>query len=119
MEPTQPGGTAVDVGKRLAILRGERSQAEFAELLGISKPSLQRYEHGTRTIDADLIARLYVLFRVDLLWLLIGTRSDAVFKAPTWEAEALARLRALNDGPRTALMNLLKEMTPPAPKGSS
>lgn len=39
---------SVEIGKRLAELRGDRSQAEISEKLGISVSALSMYERGER-----------------------------------------------------------------------
>ncbi len=60
------------VGDRLRQVRGDMNQDAFAKLLDIGRTTLIRYEKGERSPDADLIARLWVLFKVDALWLLTG-----------------------------------------------
>ncbi|NWO05356.1 MAG: helix-turn-helix transcriptional regulator [Alteromonadaceae bacterium] len=61
-----------NVGARLREVRGDMRQAEFAQLLGIGRTTLIRYESGERQLDADLILKLNVLFGVQPLWLLTG-----------------------------------------------
>lgn len=61
-----------ETGARLRQIRGERSQKEFAELLGIGRTTLIRYESGERQIDVDLLLKLNVIFRLQPLWLLTG-----------------------------------------------
>lgn len=43
---------------RLNELRGGRSQAEFAEFLGISRPTVGFYENGERIPDAFVLSRI-------------------------------------------------------------
>lgn len=45
---------AVEIGKRLAELRGERTQSEVAKDVGISTSALSMYECGER-IPQDVI----------------------------------------------------------------
>ncbi|HHB9431400.1 TPA: helix-turn-helix domain-containing protein [Stenotrophomonas maltophilia] len=61
-----------DTGERLRLIRGDRSQKDFAELLGIGRTTLIRYEAGTRPIDVELLVKLNLLFGVQPLWLLTG-----------------------------------------------
>ncbi len=63
---------AQTIGERLRQIRGEKTQAEFADLLGIARKTLVRYEAGEREVDVDLILRLNLLFKVQPLWLLTG-----------------------------------------------
>lgn len=105
------------VGARLAQVRSQMSQAEFAALLGISRSSLLRYEAGERTLDADLMGRLWVLFRTDPMWLITGTRGDdKIWGAPEWEAGALAALRQLDERTRNALLGTLSAVAALAAK---
>lgn len=60
------------IGERLREVRGERSQADFAKLLGIGRTTLIRYEADERKIDADLMLKLNLLFGVEPLWLVTG-----------------------------------------------
>ena len=46
----------------LRKLQGERSQSEFAEMLGISQPMLSMVYQGTRRLGRDTIMRLLELF---------------------------------------------------------
>lgn len=43
---------------RFAELRGERTQAEFAEFLGISRPTVGFYENGERIPDAFVLKQI-------------------------------------------------------------
>lgn len=60
------------MGKRIAFLRGELSQADFAERLGVSRNTLSRYENGTSIPSADFLQLLVTAFGVDANWLLLG-----------------------------------------------
>ena len=46
----------------LRQLQGDRSQSDFAELLGISQPMLSMVYQGTRRLGRDTIVRLTKLF---------------------------------------------------------
>lgn len=61
------------IGQRIVQLRGDMSQTAFAELLGVSRSSLLRYEKGERQPDADLLARLCDRLGADGHWLLTGS----------------------------------------------
>ncbi|MBH1577325.1 helix-turn-helix transcriptional regulator [Stenotrophomonas maltophilia] len=65
-------GSQRDTGERLRLIRGDRSQKDFAELLGIGRTTLIRYEAGTRPIDVELLVKLNLLFGTQPLWLLTG-----------------------------------------------
>ena len=48
------------LGRRLAAIRAHRmiSQSELAALVGVSKASIHRYEHGHCRIDAGRLAQM-------------------------------------------------------------
>jgi len=46
------------IGERLALIRGDRSQASFAAEIGIHKNSLGNYERGNRTPDSTVLEKL-------------------------------------------------------------
>jgi transcriptional regulator with XRE-family HTH domain len=57
---------SAEIGERIARLRKERgtTQAEMAELLGISQPVVSDYERGTLRVHGELIVRLARILRV-------------------------------------------------------
>lgn len=62
----------LELGKRIAESRGERTQQEFAEELGISKSSLLRYEKGNGVPDIELFVKICTSAKVALNWLAKG-----------------------------------------------
>jgi transcriptional regulator with XRE-family HTH domain len=68
--------TAVDRAKkklseRLAEVRGERSQRQFARDLGVFQQNVNRYESGT-TPHTDFLITLALKEGISLDWLLLG-----------------------------------------------
>ena len=57
--------------ERLAEIRGERSQRQFARDLGVFQQNVNRYENGT-TPHTDFLIRLAMQENVSLDWLLLG-----------------------------------------------
>ena len=57
--------------ERLAQVRGERSQRQFARDLGVFQQNVNRYEAGT-TPHADFLIQLALKEGVSLDWLLLG-----------------------------------------------
>ena len=57
--------------ERLAQVRGERSQRQFARDLGVFQQNVNRYESGT-TPHADFLIRLALKENVSLDWLMLG-----------------------------------------------
>lgn len=60
------------IGLRLRQVRGNFTQAAFAEQLGLERKTVNRYESGERAPDALALLRLMQQFGVDPGWLLTG-----------------------------------------------
>ncbi|MCG8592215.1 MAG: helix-turn-helix domain containing protein [Proteobacteria bacterium] len=56
---------------RLAQVRGDRSQRQFARDLGVFQQNVNRYENGT-TPHTDFLITLATKENVSLDWLLLG-----------------------------------------------
>ncbi len=57
--------------ERIAQVRGDRSQRQFARDLGVFQQNVNRYESGT-TPHADFLITLATKESVSLDWLLLG-----------------------------------------------
>jgi len=57
--------------ERIAQVRGDRSQRQFARDLGVFQQNVNRYENGT-TPHTDFLITLASKERVSLDWLLLG-----------------------------------------------
>ncbi len=57
--------------ERIAQVRGDRSQRQFARDLGVFQQNVNRYENGT-TPHTDFLITLAVKESVSLDWLLLG-----------------------------------------------
>lgn len=57
--------------ERLAQVRGERSQRQFARDLGVFQQNVNRYENGT-TPHTDFLITLALKEHVSIDWLLLG-----------------------------------------------
>ena len=66
--------TIQEVGYRIMIQRRARSlsQAEFASLCGISRPSLSNLEHGAQNVPFSTVNRAAEAFGITLKELLFG-----------------------------------------------
>ncbi|MDR0996097.1 MAG: helix-turn-helix domain-containing protein [Zoogloeaceae bacterium] len=99
------------VGDRLRQVRGDMNQDAFAKLLGIGRTSLIRYEKNERTLDADLMARLWVLFKVNALWLLTGLGAgEASTELSPSENALLVAFRQCSEDSRDVLVRTARLM---------
>lgn len=57
--------------ERIAEIRGDRSQRQFARELGVFQQNVNRYENGT-TPHTDFLLTLATQENVSLDWLLLG-----------------------------------------------
>ncbi|MFY9268533.1 MAG: helix-turn-helix transcriptional regulator [Candidatus Manganitrophaceae bacterium] len=63
------------VGERIRLVRGNRTQTEFAKALGVKKQNyISRYERG-RIPAPDLLVRIAEMGKVSIDWLLTGKRA--------------------------------------------
>ncbi len=90
--------------QRFSQLRGERTQGEFADFLGISRPTVGFYENGSRIPDAVVLRQIGEKCGVSTDWLLGMT--DTASNDPSIQAvcactglseHAAAILKGLND----------------------
>ncbi|MCP3048365.1 helix-turn-helix domain-containing protein [Xanthomonas euvesicatoria pv. allii] len=63
------------IGERLALIRGQRSQAEFAPVVGIHKNTLGTYERGERELGASALMG-YARLGWNINWVLMGDGPD-------------------------------------------
>ena len=59
------------IADRIAEIRGDRSQRQFARELGVFQQNVNRYESGT-TPHADFLIQLALKENVSLDWLMLG-----------------------------------------------
>ena len=59
------------IPRRIAAVRGTRSQRQFARDLGVSQQNVNRYERGT-TLHVDFLITLALKEGISLDWLLVG-----------------------------------------------
>lgn len=64
----------VTAGRRIAELRGELTQAEFAERLGVDRKTVVRWEAGERLPDGASLFALMTEFGADVNYILKGER---------------------------------------------
>jgi len=62
----------MSIGKRIKELRGEMARPEFADLFGVTRNTIQRYENEERTPDGVFIAALCNYFKIRSDWLVLG-----------------------------------------------
>lgn len=60
-------------GDRLKEVRGELTQAEFADILGIPQVTLGNYERGRNEPRFEFIEKVCSRFEINVEWLLFGT----------------------------------------------
>lgn len=68
----------LEIGLRVKELRGKLTQQEFANLLGVGRVSIARYETGERTPDAEFLFKAQQILGADIVYLLTGIRSMSV-----------------------------------------
>jgi transcriptional regulator with XRE-family HTH domain len=64
-----------DTGSEIRRIRGNRSQQEFADLLGVGRNTIQRYESNDRAPDTEFLLKLNLIFGVDPSRVVLGRES--------------------------------------------
>lgn len=86
--------------ERFATLRGEMTQGEFAEFLGISRPTIGFYENGARIPDALVLRQIAEKCGVSADWLLgisnTRTADSSIRAACEYTGLSEAALKNLN-----------------------
>jgi transcriptional regulator with XRE-family HTH domain len=100
-ENNTPGGKRFDTGAELKRIRGDRSQQEFADLLGVGRNTIARYESNERTPDADFLFKINLLFGVDPSRLILGR--EPVSLIGQRETQLLNNFRAASDEDKAAI----------------
>lgn len=59
-------------GERLAFVRGDVRQEDFAKRFKVSRKTLIRYESNERVPGSDFVAAVIAAFGLDANWLLLG-----------------------------------------------
>ena len=95
--------------ERVRELRGDRSQREVAEGIGITQQTYGRYENGARRPDLEIIERMAVFFEVSADYLL--GLSDQ--KAPDFEIQSAAVVTGLSQATIEHIQDLTRQPMPP------
>lgn len=90
------------IGRRLRLLRGEMTQAKFAEILGTNQAMLSRYESGSVEAPRAILEKAADHAGTSLEWILLGQaeappapeRKVAEQKPPYPSRQAWTRLQA-------------------------
>lgn len=61
-----------EIGERIALIRGKKSQPKFALKLGVSKNTIIRYEKGEGVPDLALATKICDQNNINLAWLAFG-----------------------------------------------
>lgn len=74
---TENEGCSAETGRRLREVRGELSQAAFADKAGVHKNTLGGYERGERSPDAEFL-RALVMLGYNVNWVLTGEGPERI-----------------------------------------
>lgn len=92
------------IGKRIAAIRGDLKQVEFANRIGVGRTTVIRYEADTTSPDANFLRRLVEIFGVDPVWLLMGGNEPPQKDMSTDEKLLLERYRAAPQAGKDAIL---------------
>lgn len=95
-----------EVGIRIAGLRGNLSQADFADRLGVDRKTVGTWERGERLLDTKALLGIWAEFDVDPAWLLTGKGFEPT--ASSDERELLALFRSASLTSKAAAIGALQ-----------
>jgi len=94
------------IGKRIKLIRekADQSQEVFARAMGVTPATINRYEKGHRTPDANFIEKIVTKYSCDPAWLLTG--SDDIERTKVLKSDNFDGL----DPEISEIVNWLKEV---------
>lgn len=83
--------SAKSLGERLKKIRTDQgmSRDQLAELFKISRATIQNYENGERSPNAEYLANYYKFFGINLHWLITGNGA-ATFQSFLLDGNAIS-----------------------------
>lgn len=101
MGDNKQGTDRFDTGAELRRIRGERSQQEFADLIGVGKNTVARYENNERLPDVEFLFKLNLIFGVDPSRVVLGR--DSVQLNSTREKTLLKNYRIASEDDKNTI----------------
>ena len=105
-----PAKTANILGRRLRECRGTRTAKEIADRLGITQQTLTGYERGRAEPSCAMLAKLSMLYKVTVDWMLglTNVSGTPLSRADTVQVLAkMVEIEAKAQAERQALLELL------------
>ena len=96
-----PDDKRFDTGGELRRIRGQLSQQEFADLMGIGRNTVVRYESNERAPDAEFLFKLNLVFGADPSQVVLGR--DSVQIRDPLELALLKNYRSAADDDKRAI----------------
>ncbi|MBG3876536.1 helix-turn-helix transcriptional regulator [Desulfovibrio oxamicus] len=87
-----------NIQKRLKELRGQISQARFAQIIGVPQTTLGRYERGDSLPDIAFASHVCLMLDVNPNWLLLGKGPMRQTQRPEGAADRPAPSSAMPEG---------------------
>jgi transcriptional regulator with XRE-family HTH domain len=85
------------IGNSVKELRGETSQNDFAEFLGIALRTYQRYESGERLFPDDALDKITKRYNLELVDLFKNSGIKKEFTAPPSNTVTLKKILSIPD----------------------
>lgn len=95
-----------EVGARIAALRGQMKQSEFAEQLGVNRNTVSRWEAGERLPDGSSLLRMREAFGADINVLLDGKEGGVAPTLRPDEEKLLSDYRAAHSDAREKIRQI-------------
>ena len=86
-----------DIGNRIKSVRGDRSQQQFAEELGISFRAYRYYESGERIPPGPVLSRLAEISGRSIEWILKGSEAKKVVADHVGESPGIYEINNISE----------------------
>lgn len=93
-------------GLRVKSLRGDLTQAEFAERLDVDPKTIGQWERGERVPSGTVLLRMASEFGADVGYILTGKKGGVAPHLPPDEEQLLAHYRAANSDGRERIRQI-------------
>ena len=99
------------VGERLKQARGDLSQEAFAQLLGVSRLTLVRYERDERAPDMEFMLQLHSKLQIPPMWLMTGAAEPLSGALSKNEKFLIDTYRKLDDLTKKAVLTIFMRLS--------
>lgn len=102
----------IEIGRRIAEVRGDKSRPEFAKIVNVHKNTLARCELGKREPSMHLLLAMNYLFGINPGWVILGPKEGGMKRVYEIQDEkgSYARVAPLDRPVLLAVLQVVEEI---------